>query len=102
MRPSAIRGPVALVVEQDPLGGTVKIVELAATHRPQESGQAEQAEKQGDRDQVEQPFHRLQPPRRQPRRAEFNTTKIELVDIDSAATKGVTKPSTASGTARRL
>jgi Uri superfamily endonuclease len=59
-----------VVVEQDPLGGAVEILELAAAQRPHEGGEAGEAEEKGDRHEVDEhvqgPFslwirHRIRP-----------------------------------------
>jgi hypothetical protein len=44
---------VVLVIEQNALGGSVEVVELAAAHCPQERREAQEPEEQGDRDEVE-------------------------------------------------
>lgn len=46
-----------LVIEQDALGGTIEVVELTAVQRPEESEQAEKAEGNGDRDQIDEDVH---------------------------------------------
>lgn len=79
-----------VVVEQDALGGTIWVVELAAAERPYESAQAQQAQEQGGRDQIGEHAHRRAPSRR--RRA-LPTTTSDAADMHKAATR----PAIASG-----
>lgn len=56
----------AVVVEQDAVGRTVEVVELPGLKGPQERAQTQQAERQGDGDEIEQ-FGHGGSPRMRPR-----------------------------------
>ncbi len=86
-----------VIVEQDALGGAVRVVELAVPERPEEGREPEEAQKKRGRDQVEQPGHRPRPSRRA-----LPTTSSDEPDMQTAAIRGVARPSTATGTAIRL
>lgn len=91
-----------ILVEQDAFGSTIEVFVLAAAQGPHEGHQASDAEDQGDRHQVEKVGHRAVA--RWPRgnlRA-LPITAIEEPDMAIAATRGVTKPAIAIGTASRL
>ncbi len=47
-------GERVVVVEQDPLGGAVEILELAAAQRPHEGGEPREPEEEGDRHEVDE------------------------------------------------
>ena len=89
-----------VVVEQDAVAGAVEIVELAGLQRPQEGGQAEQAQHQGQRDQPDAGRPSARAARF--RRSALTMTRSDEVDMAIAATSGVTRPATASGTVSRL
>lgn len=99
------------------MGGTLKILELAALHRPQERDEADQAHTKAKGGQPDRVAHvaasncmaifapcglfafRLAALER--RRA-LATTRIEEEDIATAAISGVTYPATARGRANKL
>lgn len=93
---------VVVIVEQDALGRAFEVVILAAAQRPEKSGEPEKPEDKGGGHEEDEDIHRL--PFALPRfsRSEFSVTVIEELDIATAATSGVTKPATASGTATAL
>ncbi len=91
-----------LVIEQDPLGSPVQIVELAALERPEKSSKAQEAEEQGDRDQIDEGVHGTAGRRARPSRRALPTTSKDEADMQRAATSGVTRPATASGMVSRL
>ena len=94
-------------------GGAVEVLVLAGVERPQEHHQPQQAEQQGQRDQVDEHRHagtvrplgtaveRDAVPRGRARSA-LAVTVIEEPDMASAAISGVTRPKIARGTAKRL
>jgi hypothetical protein len=89
-----------VVFEQDAMGDAVEIVELSRSQGPEEGGEAEQAEKQRRRDQVQDDVHDYT--RDRLRRSAFKVTTSDDDDMAMAATSGVTRPSTASGTVTAL
>src|SRR5690606_33183168 len=106
-------------IQQDALGGAVEIVILAAAECPHEDAEADAAEGKGDRHEVEKVVHHTLLPaaardmrnapgfddaaRRPPlSRKALAMTISEDSDIATAATRGVTWPSTAMGTATTL
>jgi len=95
-------GVGVLVVEQDPVGGAVEVVVLAGAQAPNEGGEAEPAQEQGKRDQVEQVGHGAAVGGGRESRSALPTTRRDEVDMATAAKSGVTRPATASGTANAL
>lgn len=93
---------VVVIVEQDALCRALEIVILPAPQRPEKTGEPEKAEDKGGGHEENEDIHLL--PFALPRfsRSEFSVTVIEELDIATAATSGVTKPATASGTATAL
>ena len=65
----------------DELGGAVEVVILAGFQRPEEHRQCDSAGQQRDRDQGKQNRHLTL--------KAFRTTRMELVDIASAAASGL-------------
>ena len=101
---------VVVIVEQDPLSGAFKILELSAAHGPKKCREAEQAEEEGDGNEVKDDVHELGRPglsrplrlRLPPRRSALPTTSNEDADMHSAAISGVISPITARGIASAL
>jgi len=91
-----------IVVGQDPVGGPVEVVVLAGAQAPNEGGEAEPAQEQGKRDQVEQVGHGAAVGGGRESRSALPTTRRDEVDMATAARSGVTRPATASGTANTL
>lgn len=93
---------VVVIVEQDAFRRALEVVILAAPQRPEKPGEPEKTEDKGGGDEKDEDIHLL--PFVLPRfsRSEFSVTVIEELDIATAATSGVTKPATASGTATAL
>ena len=89
---------IILVVDKDPLGRPVEIVELTLAHRPEKRRKPQRSKAQGDGYQKCQTGHCLA----FPKRSEFPTTTMELSDMAIAAINGVTNPASAIGTAHRL
>lgn len=87
------RGTV-VVLEQDAVRRAVQVVELARLQGPKEGGETDQAEEQGDGDEIEQDGHARFP---RLRRKALVITTMDDVDMATAAIKGVTKPAMASG-----
>ena len=97
MPPRATRGaersvfrPVVVIPGQDARAVAVGVVILVAFQRPDEGDESEQTQKQG---------HRYQQDKHVPRRSlmAFSVTRIDEVDIASAAASGVAKPARAIG-----
>lgn len=88
-----------VIVEQDPIGRPVQILELPGPQGPQESDQPKRTENQGDWNQHQQIAHQILP--RESLSALVMTT-TEEVDMEIAAIKGVTIPAMASGMVNRL
>src|SRR6185437_8183816 len=107
-QPSVSAGPV-FIIDQDARGCAVKVLILPAFQRPEEGGQAEPAQEQGDRDQIDEDRHLAgsivpkawrAPPSLDGalavvfsaplRRSALDTTSTEDNDMESAATRGVT------------
>lgn len=87
-----------VLVDQDPKGGTVEVVELATRGCPEEGRKPGQTEQQRHGYEDGDDAHRADLTRRRA----FATTRIDEPDIASAAISGVTRPATASGTASTL
>lgn len=87
-----------VVINQNPVRGTVHVIILSASHRPKKRQQAEPAHAQRNwyQDQKAGQFAVLN------KRRELPTTRSELPDMAMAATSGVTSPASASGTASKL
>ncbi len=86
----------AFVIDQDAFCGTVEILVLARAHAPEEGGQSGYAEAKRNWYEPEQGRHlRIS-------LIALAVTRSELADMAIAATSGVTKPNTASGTAMQL
>lgn len=88
-----------VVIEQNPIGSTIQILELTGPQGPQKSGQAQCTENQSHRNQHQQIAHQILP--RESLRALVMTITDE-VDMEIAAIKGVTIPATAIGMVNRL
>jgi len=86
------------VIDKDAQGCTIEIIELPARRRPEECRKPEQAKQQRYRDEDGNDAHRAA----RLRRNAFTTTRIDEHDMASAATRGVTWPAIARGTASRL
>lgn len=107
-------------IDEDPLGGSVKIFVLATPQRPQEAAQAKRAKEEGDRDEVGKGRHEdwansLMSDRLAGRtsfaselgtepckRSALPMTSSDEADMAIAAIKGVTCPRIAIGTATAL
>src|SRR5947209_20527668 len=117
-RMPSLRQRAGITLEQDSLGRPLQIVVLAVFHRPHEGSEPDQAEPNRNRDEEEEVDHSAapagdvwinpagrdsgrRPPAgpREPRRSAFATTMMDDSDIATAATSGVTRPSTATGLA---
>lgn len=94
-------GKALIIVNQDPLGGALNIVVLAAPQRPYERQKANYPEKQGDRYQIGQDVHASNSfataslkttagDGPAPRRSAFPITSSDDADIAMAAISGVT------------
>src|SRR5690606_36370178 len=79
-----------LLVEQDAVRGPLQVVELTRAQRPEESGQPEQAEEEGDRDQIDQHVHAASHPFVRRSRSALTVTAMDDADITAAAISGVT------------
>ena len=95
---------VGRIRQKHPFGGAVEVFQLAALHRPEEGNQPDDAHSQRDGDQLHVIAHvaharglALPPPalarfagRAPERRKALATTRMEEVDIATAAMSGVT------------
>ena len=88
----------SVLVDQDAVGGAFGVVELAMAQGPEERDEPGEAEAERDRYQEEQAVHLTALASRR----ELATTISELADIAAAAISGVSRPASASGTARTL
>lgn len=96
---------LVLVLRQTVVGNRAprrafEVVELAASHRPQERGEAEAAERQREGDEIDENVHARAPGSRA--RSAFSVTRIDEPDIARAATSGEAKPRIAIGAAIKL
>ena len=89
-----------IIVHQRAPGGAFEVVVLAGLERPQEGAEAEQAEPERDRHEIDQDFHGDASPRFA--RSALSVTRIDEPDMASAAISGLAKPSIAIGTAIAL
>lgn len=92
--------PVIPVLGQDAVGVAFRVVELAGAHGPDEGGEADGSEEEGDGDQDDKDFHWRGRPYFS--RMAFRETVIEDKDIAKAAARGVAEPISAKGTAMTL
>jgi hypothetical protein len=106
------------VGQKHSFGGAIKVFVLTCPHRPQECREACNAHSQGYRHQPDKVIHDASanlrlglsaasgeaplPAAPMVRRSAFATTKIEEVDMATAAISGVTYPAIATGTTRTL
>ncbi len=99
--PFAFRSPIVfLVIDKDAVCRTVEILELAVAHGPEKQDKPGATQKQRDRNKEDQDVHVACLTRAS--LSELPTTTSELRDMATAATSGVTKPASASGTASTL
>jgi hypothetical protein len=93
-----------IVVEQDPIRGSIQIVVLPRPQRPQEKAKPTGTDGQADRQQEQEDRQRLAPHRlaSRCRRRLLAITSSDELDIAAAASHGVTQPVTASGTMMML
>ena len=107
-----------MIVEENALGGTVEVLVLTGAKTPEEAAKADDAEDKARRDEECERTHACLARdaagcdgtgRTAPRAAwlapslsALPTTRIDDADIATAATRGVTKPATATGTAMQL
>ena len=77
---------VLLILDKDPQRRTIKIIELPAAQRPEESCKSGEAKAEGNRYQDEQAVHRAAPFSR----SALPTTIRDEPDMAMAATSGVT------------
>ena len=97
-RPSHLIIPFrAIIIDKNPLRGTLKIFVLVGAKGPDKNHEAEESEKQGDRHKIKKNAHFLNLKRKQ-----LAMTTREEPDIAKAATNGVTMPQTAIGIAIKL
>ena len=87
-----------VILDQNTQRGPVEIVELPRAGRPEKGCKPGQSEREGDRDQHNEPGH-VAAPRSL---SALATTIKDDPDMASAAISGVTCPAIASGTARTL
>jgi hypothetical protein len=106
-------GTFGVFSEEDPLGGAVKVFVLPRLEAPEKAAKADEAEDDARRNEDRKRGHaypaRNRAARREGKAAPFTlslsalpTTAIEDADIATAATRGVTRPATATGTAMQL
>ena len=99
-------GPLAgqVVVVEDPVRGTVEIVELPAVHAPPERSADHEREHGGQRDEQVQDVHARQEGRAgaPPMRSALRTTNKELAAMPMPAIQGVSRPAMARGSATAL
>ena len=88
------------LVDKYAVGRTFEILELTIAHCPEKQDKPGTTQKQRDRDKKDQDVHGACLTRASLR--ELPTTTRELRDMATAATSGVTKPASASGTASTL
>lgn len=77
------------------IGGTVEIIELPRTQRPQERNETERAKNERGGDKPSKCRHDRPHPAK---REALSVTRIDELDMTMAAMSGVTKPAMASGT----
>jgi len=94
------RNRLFLVIHDGPPASAVEVVVLAGLERPQERAEPEQAQPQGQRNEVNQNFHPARS--RGLARSAFAVTRMEEPDIAIAAMSGVASPTIAIGTAIEL
>ena len=87
-----------LVVEQDAPRRAVEILELAGIERPKKGNESAEAERERDGNEEKEAAH----VRLRAKRKALPMTMSEELDIASAASKGVTSPIIARGTASPL
>lgn len=97
------RGVIVLIIhpvliDQDTHRRAFAILELSVRDRPDESDEAGKSHQQRDGYQENETVHRAD----RMRRSELPTTIIDDSDIATAATRGVTNPAMAAGTASAL
>ncbi len=92
-----------LIVDQYTLCSTVEVIVLPGTNGPDERGKPDGTKKKRCRNQNQQNVQGIDSPlcRRCSRRA-FKVTRSDEEDIATAATRGVTNPAIAKGTAQAL
>lgn len=100
--PASLGGSILVVILQNAISGALQIVELPGPERPQEPGKADEAEEQRDGNEPGKSTHGASLMVMARNRTAFAVTRIEEVDIATAAIRGVTKPAAAIGTKIRL
>ena len=100
--PTPVGGRVLLVILQNAIGSAFQVVELPGSERPQEPGKADEAEEQCDGTKPGKGAQGASLMVMARNRTAFAVTRIEEVDIATAAIKGVTRPAAAIGTKIRL
>ena len=79
-------GSFFFILDQDTVSRAVKVLELVIAHGPEEGRETNRAHSQGDRYQEGQQTHSAALASRR----ELPTTMSELIDIATAARRGVT------------
>ena len=107
------RGPLRRHRRGESARGAVEVLVLAGSEAPEKAPEPDEAENEACRDKNRERAHAglarseagrpdwTAPPPKSSRRA-LPTTRIEEADIATAATRGVTRPTTAIGTAMQL
>ena len=90
-----------VLIDQDALAGTFRIVELARVDSPEKGPEAGRAEQKGKRDEIDEPGQEIGSFDLVGRIA-FSVTITDEADMAMAATSGVANPATAMGTATML
>ena len=91
---------LVFLVDKYAVGRAIEILELAVPHGPVKQDKPRATQKQRDRNEEDQDVHGECLTRASLR--ELLTTTKELRDMAMAATSGVTRPASASGTASTL
>ncbi len=87
---------------QNPLALCIERVELAAPHRPSQTGQDREREHHGQGNQEKEDVHGHTVRGIVAKRAAFRTPSKELAAMPKPASQGGIKPATASGTQAAL